>query len=181
MRSLLIIFLCIPFIGFSQNSDKFNLDIARELGECYDSLTSIDGSFNFFYPLCSDSTVRVFFLEPNYYCVYNESPRWCGSAGCTINFYKKENNKYVRISDSGWLGDVDIHQEARDYVLFSDTYNKTLCSASYTAKIKVNNDTIYFAAITEYSHLIYDKDLHKEYSCSHSDSLWLLRFSYFKK
>ena len=37
MRYLLII-LCLPFIGLSQNIDKYNLDIARELGECYDKV-----------------------------------------------------------------------------------------------------------------------------------------------
>ena len=108
MRYLLII-LCLPFIGLSQNIDKYNLDIARELGECYDKVV-VDKETEISYPLCSDSTVRVFFLEPNYYCVYNESPRWCGSAGCTINFYKNKIDSLEKqildnkpIQDSGNL------------------------------------------------------------------------------
>ena len=97
MRYLLII-LCLPFIGLSQNIDKYNLDIARELGECYDKVV-VDKETEISYPLCSDSTVRVFFLEPNYYAVYNESLGWCGSAGCSVSFYKREieNNSQVEL------------------------------------------------------------------------------------
>ena len=73
MKRTLFIFLCFPFIVFSQKSDKFNLDIARELGHCYDKLTPIPDDADGHNPLCSDSSVRVFFLEPDYYCVYNEA------------------------------------------------------------------------------------------------------------
>ena len=176
MKKSLLILLFIPFIGFSQNSDKFNFDIAKELGVCYDELTPIEDDPEYFHPLCSDSTVRVFFLEPNYYCVYNESPGWCGSGGCAIDFYKKENNKFINIPSIVWIGNIDINQEVRDYVIFSDTYKKSWCWSSYTAKIKVKNDQVYFEEIMDYEHVIFDmyKDLHEE-ECRYSDSLWLLR------
>jgi len=176
MKKLLYFLLLFPIITYSQNRDMFNLDIARELGECYDKLTPIEGDPEYFYPLCSDSTVRVFFLEPNYYCVYNESPGWCGSGGCAIDFYKKENNKYIKIPGNVWIGNIDIHQEIRDYVIFSDTYKKSWCWSSYTAKIKVKNDKSYFDRIIDYEHLIFDmyKDFHEK-KCNFSDSLWLLK------
>ena len=118
MRSLIIL-ICLPFIGLSQNSDKYNLDIARELGECYDKVV-VDKETEISYPLCSDSTVRVFFLEPNYYAVYNESLGWCGSAGCSVFFYKRENNKYVEIPSSVLIGAIDITQDINDYIVFTD-------------------------------------------------------------
>jgi len=73
MKKTLIILICLPFIVFSQKIDKFNLDIARELGYCYDKLTPVSDDVDRHSPLCSDSSVRVFFLEPDYYCVYNQA------------------------------------------------------------------------------------------------------------
>lgn len=159
MRNILVILLCLPFFGLSQNSDKYNLDIARELGECYDKIVYFDETENeISYPLCSDSTVRVFFLEPNYYVLYNESAGWCGSAGCSVHFYKKENNKYTEIPSSVLIGAVDITQDINDYVLFSDVIKRTYCWTFYTVKIKVKNDIVYFDEVVEYEHRIDDKE-----------------------
>jgi len=145
-----------PFIGVSQNSDKYNLDIARELGCCYDKAVLVPET-EYFYPLCSDSTVRVFFLEPNYYVVYNESHGWCGSGGCSVDFYKRENNKYINIPSSTLLGSVDINQDINDYVVFSDVVKRDLCWTNYTVKIKVKNDIVYFDEVVKYEHIIHDK------------------------
>ena len=181
MKKILIILLCLPNIGFSQNSDKFNLDIARELGHCYDSLDPRYDPHRFHHTLCSDSNnVRVFFLEPNYYCVYNA--KWGGSAGSDLNFYKKENKKYVRLINYALQGYVDIHQEEKDCIMFKNDYKKDLCYASYTSKIKVINDTIYNESVTEYNHVIYgDIDFHNNYKCKLTDSLWLLQIKHFKE
>lgn len=170
---LLLILLCLSFIGTTQNRDIYNLDVARELGKCYDELTPIEHDPEYNYPLCSDSTVRVFFLEPNYYCVYNESSGWCGSAGCAVDFFKKENNQYVQIPASVWIGDIDIHQEVKDYVVYSYTYKRSWCWSVYSSKIKIKNDKVYFDEITNYHHFFNDKGFHKV-DCEYSDSLWLL-------
>ncbi len=171
MRSLLII-MFLPFIGASQNSDKYNLDIARELGYCYDKAVPITET-ELFYPLCSDSTVRVFFLEPNYYIVYNESPGWCGSGGCSVDFYKRENNKYINIPSSTLLGSVDITQEINDHVVFSDVLKRDLCWTDYTVKIKVKNDTVYFDEVVKYDHRINDK--RHSINCESNNPLFLLK------
>ena len=173
MKKTLLILFCLPFIGTTQNRDKFNLDIARELGICYDELTPIEDDPEYHYPLCSDSTVRVFFLEPNYYLSYIASGGWCGSAGCAVDFYKKENNQYIQIPASVWIGNIDIHQEVKDYVVYNYTYKRSFCWSSYSAKIKVKNDKVYFDEIIEYKHLVNHKDSH-EAECEYSDSLWLL-------
>ena len=179
----------LPFILgvilFSCNSDKnteevkdlYNLDIARELGKCYDELTPIENDPEYNYPLCSDSTVRVFFLEPNYYCVYNESSGWCGSGGCALSFYKKENNQYIQIPALVWQGDIDIHQEVKDYVVYSYTYKRSCCWSSYSANIKVKNDKVYFDEIIEYNHNVINDVLNKEShsdTCEYQDSSWVL-------
>ena len=172
MRSLLII-VCLPFIGLSQNIDKYNLDIARELGQCYDKSGPIPEVEGVFYPQCSDSTVRVFFLEPNYYVVYNESRGWCGSGGCSVHFYKRENNKYTEIPSSTLLGDVDITQEINDYVVFSDVLKRDLCWTNYTVKIKVKNDIVYFDEVVKYEHIIQDKRHSR--NCESNNSSFLLK------
>ena len=171
MRSLLII-LFMPFIGVSQNSDKYNLDIARELGYCYDKPVLVPET-EYFYPLCSDSTVRVFFLEPNYYVVYNESLGWCGSGGCSVDFYKRENNKYINIPSSTLLGSVDINQDINDYVVFSDVVKRDLCWTNYTVKIKVKNDIVYFDEVVKYEHIIHDKRHSR--SCESNNLSFLLK------
>ena len=167
MRYLLII-LCLPFIGLSQNIDKYNLDIARELGECYDKVV-VDKETEISYPLCSDSTVRVFFLEPNYYAVYNESLGWCGSAGCSVSFYKRENNKYVEIPSSVLIGAIDITQDINNYIVFSDLVKRDHCWTYYTVKIKMKNDVVYFEELVKYDHQILDKE-HSIYCESNTTS-----------
>ena len=176
MKKLLLILLCLPFFGFPQSIDTYNLDIAKELGICYDTLTPISGDEEYFYPLCSDSTVRVFFLEPNYYVSYNESPGWCGSGGCSVNFYKKYKNKFIRIPSSTILGNVDINQDVNDYVVYSDVLKRDHCWTFYTVKIKVKNDIVYYDEIIKYEHKIHHDDTkyHSE-NCESFDSSFLLR------
>ena len=171
MRSLIIL-ICLPFIGLSQNSDKYNLDIARELGECYDKSVYILET-KIAYPLCSDSTVRVFFLEPNYYVVYNESHDWCGSGGCSVSFYKREKNKYIEIPSSVLLGAVDIAQEINDYVVFSDRLIRRYCQTYYTVKIKVKNDIVCFDEVVKYDHIISAKEHSR--NCESNNSSFLLK------
>ena len=77
----IIIFIILTFISSNlsaQNIETYYFDVAQELGHCYERLTAIEGDSGYYYPLCSDSVVRVFFLEPNYYCIYNENAGWCG-------------------------------------------------------------------------------------------------------
>ena len=80
-----------------QNS--YNLDAARELGLCYDDKKLMPGGGDIYYPLCSDSSVRVFFLEPNYYVTYVDDMLSCGSCGCHMKLFKKEVSNYINALD----------------------------------------------------------------------------------
>ncbi|MBC8299128.1 MAG: hypothetical protein H8E55_25500, partial [Pelagibacterales bacterium] len=51
MKKLLYFLLLFPIITYSQNRDVFNLDIARELGVCFDELTPIEDDPEYYYPL----------------------------------------------------------------------------------------------------------------------------------
>ena len=173
MKNFLIILFFFPLFSFSQSIDKYNLVIAKKLGVCYDTLTPITGDEKYFYPLCSDSTVRVFILKPNYYLVYNESPGWCGSGGCSLEFYKKENNKFIEIPSSTLLGNVDINQDINDYVVYSDVLKRDNCWTYYTVKTKIKNDIVYYDEIIKYEHKIHDDHNHSE-NCESFDSSFLL-------
>ena len=168
-----LIFQNLTVLLFSQNTDKFNLEIAKEIGICFDSLVPIDGDEEYYYPLCSDSNVRVFYLKPNYYVVYNQAPGWCGSAGCSVELYKKENHQYISIPASIYIGHIDINQEINDYIIYSDVYKKSLCWTYYKVKMKVKDDLFYFDKIIEYDHKIHHEDHDKD--CRFNDSLILLR------
>ena len=118
--------LILSFLIISCTSDKnseevkdpYNLDIARELEICFDEKVPIPDDPKYFYPLCSDSNVRVFFLEPNYYAVYSQSLGWCGSCGCHIDLFKKEEDKYTQVSGWACCG-VDIKQPVEDYFIIN--------------------------------------------------------------
>ena len=60
----IIIFIILSFISSNlsaQNIETYYFDVAQELGHCYERLTAIEGDSGYYYPLCSDSVVRVFF------------------------------------------------------------------------------------------------------------------------
>ena len=101
MKKLIYFVLLFPLITYSQNRDIYNLDIARELGFCYDKLTPIEGDPEYNYPLCSDSAVRVFFLEPDYYCVYNEAIG---------------DNKEIRTFDIPKMWGLGTPEDLKDYL-----------------------------------------------------------------
>ena len=171
MKKTLIILICLPFIVFSQKIDKFNLDIARELGHCYDKLTPISDDADGHSPLCSDSSVRVFFLEPDYYCVYNEARGWCGSCGCSMNIYKRDNHKYINKGQICCIG-VDINQPLADYIIIKDQIKKLHCCPGFSGKLRLINDTIRLYEIISYNHnIIRDED--HPLDCEYNDSLWI--------
>jgi len=151
-----------------QNS--YNLDVARELGLCYDDKKLMPGGGDFYYPLCSDSSVRVFFLEPNYYAVYNQSVGFCGSCGCHIDLFKKEDNNYISVDGWSCCG-VDLRRDITDYILVHDDENGPGCFTAHTFKLKVRSDRFYIEEITHYEHNI--RDPHADF-CYRGDSLWLI-------
>ena len=173
MKKLIYFVLLFPLITYSQNSDIYNLDIARELGECYDKLAPIEGDPEYNYPLCSDSTVRVFFLEPDYYCVYNEAIGWCGSCGCHMGLYKRDNDKYI---DKGsiWCIGVDLNQPIEDYIIIRDQIKKSHCWPYFSGKLGLINDTIQLYEIISYDHAIFRSEDHP-LDCEYNDSLLILK------
>ena len=172
MKKLIYFVLLFPLITYSQNSDIYNLDIARELGECYDKLAPIEGDPEYNYPLCSDSTVRVFFLEPDYYCVYNEAIGWCGSCGCSMEIYKRDNHKYINKGQICCIG-VDIDQPLADYIIIKDQIKKLHCWPGFSGKLRLINDTIQLYEIISYNHNIIRNKEHY-FDCEYNDSLWIL-------
>lgn len=180
MRKLLYILFILPVISYSQNRE-YNFDIARELGVCFDELTPIEDDPEYYYPLCSDSTVRVFFLEPNYYCVYSEAIGWCGSCGCHMDLFRKDNNKYQDIGGLYCIG-VDIDQRNSNYIIMSDLLKKKYCWPWYKAKIYVKDDKFHIKEIIFYDHNVsefqldteLDRKMHSD-TCRYVDSLWILK------
>lgn len=170
--SIIILFSCNSNKNTEDVKDLYNLNIARELGICYDELTPIEGDPESFYPLCSDSTVRVFFLEPNYYLSYISSGGWCGSCGCHLTLYKKEGDKYIEIDQYNCCA-IDIKQPVADYVVIKDGIKAGYCWPGWSGKFKVRNDRIYLDKIVEYNHKIMNEERHLD-SCRYQDSLWLL-------
>ena len=62
----IIIFIILTFISSNlsaQNIETYYFDVAQELGHCYERLTAIEGDSGYYYPLCSDSVVRVFWNQ----------------------------------------------------------------------------------------------------------------------
>jgi hypothetical protein len=173
MKKLIYFVLLFPMITYSQNRDIYNLDIARELGFCYDKLTPIEGDPEYNYPLCSDSAVRVFFLEPDYYCVYNDAIGWCGSCGCHMDLYKRENDKYI---DKGsiWCIGVDLNQPIEDYIIIRDQIKKSHCWPYFSGKLGLINDTIQLYEIISYDHAIFRDEDHP-LDCEYNDSLLILK------
>lgn len=156
--------------------DTFNLNIARELGHCYDELIPFDDDPESFYPICS-TDVRVFFLKPNYYCVYTYHGGWCGSCGCHLDIYKMKDNEYEKLGICGCIV-VDIQQPVKDYILISDTYKTSYCWTSYTGKYNIKNDWLNLLEIVHYDHKLQglesDYDVHMD-TCMYVDSLWKFR------
>tara|TARA_Y100000813_G_C24101692_1_gene323327 strand:+ start:89 stop:649 length:561 start_codon:yes stop_codon:yes gene_type:complete len=175
MRKLIYtLFYCILLSCDSNNSQEtqnsYNLDVARELGLCYDDKKIMPGGEDFYYPLCSDSSVRVFFLEPNYYVTYVNDIGSCGSCGCHMELFKKEENNYKSV-DIWHCCSVDLKQTATDYILVNDGENGPGCWTAHTLKIKVRSDRFYIEEITDYYHKISDN--HADF-CFREDSLWLI-------
>jgi hypothetical protein len=170
MRKLLLILICIPYLSITQNLDPYHLDIARELELCYDDKKLIPGGGDFYYPLRSDSLVRVFFLEPNYYVTYVQDVASCGSCGCHIELFKKEENNYKSV-DHWHCCFVDLKQTVTDYILVYDDEYGPGCWTAHTFKLKVRSDRFYIEEITGYEHKM--RDNHADF-CYRGDSLWLI-------
>jgi len=151
-----------------QNS--YNLDVAKELGLCYDDKKLMPGGGDFYYPLCSDSLVRVFFLEPNYYVSYVTTVGYCGSCGCHMQLFKKEENNYKLVDNWHCCG-VDIKQTVTNYILVYDDEYGPGCRTVHTFKLKVRSDRFYIEEITDYEHKMSDD--HADF-CYRGDSLWLI-------
>tara|TARA_B100001287_G_C22571962_1_gene476707 strand:+ start:414 stop:962 length:549 start_codon:yes stop_codon:yes gene_type:complete len=182
MKKLLHFIIFLILTSFSskisaQHGDSYNFDIARELGHCYDTLTPIKGDPDFYYPLCSDSSVRVFFLEPNYYCVYTDALGWCGSCGCHLDIYKFEDSIY---KDLGiyYCINLDMKQPINNYILISDLHKTSSCWTSYKGKYNIKNDWLNLFEIVDYNHEYFgsksDFPIHND-TCKYVDSLWLFK------
>ena len=161
----------------AQNVDTYYFDIARELGHCYDTLTPIEGDPDYYYPLCSDSSVIVFFLEPNYYCVYTDAIGWCGSCGCHLDIYKLEGDEYKDLGMCFCIG-LDIQQPINNYILISDVHKTSSCWSSYIGKYNIKNDWLNLFEIVNYDHKFFgsksDLPSHMD-NCMYVDSLWLFK------
>lgn len=161
----------------AQNVDAYYFDIARELGHCYDTLTPIEGDPDYYYPLCSDSSVRVFFLEPNYYCIYTDAIGWCGSCGCHLDIYKLEGDEYKDLGMCFCIG-LDIQQPINNYILISDVHKTSSCWSSYIGKYNIKNDWLNLFEIVNYDHKFFgsksDLPSHMD-NCMYVDSLWLFK------
>ena len=175
MKKLLYFLLLFPIITYSQNRDVFNLDIARELGVCFDELTPIEDDPEYYYPLCSDSGVRVFYLEPNYYCVYTDAIGYCGSCGCQMDLYRKDNDIYKDIGSIFCIG-VDINQPLNDYIIIYDLHKTSYCWTSYSGKYNMKNDWLNLLEVVDYDHKFHglesDVELHMD-TCMYVNLLWL--------
>tara|TARA_Y100000766_G_scaffold157041_1_gene134856 strand:- start:10870 stop:11427 length:558 start_codon:yes stop_codon:yes gene_type:complete len=156
--------------NYKKTQNSYNLDIAKELGLCYDDKYLIQGGGDLYYPLCSDSSVRVFFLEPNYYVAYVDDMLSCGSCGCQLELFKKDNNKYILVDVWHCCG-IDLRQDFTDYILVHDDENGPGCFTTHTLKLKVRSDRFYIVEITNYEHNM--SDSHADF-CYREDSLWLI-------
>ena len=178
-KNYFLFLFCFILLGCNSNNnteevkDLYNLNIARELEICFDKQKPFPEDPKVFYPLCSDSTVRVFFLEPNYYLSYISSGGWCGSCGCHLTLYKKERDKYIEIG--GWpCCNLDLTQPIADYIIIKDGKKNDYCWPGYEAKIKVKHDEFYIEEIISYHHKIVNDDEHSD-SCEYQDSLWVFQ------
>ena len=175
MRKLLYTLFYGMLLSCSYNNaqeiqNSYNLDVAKELGLCYDDKKLMPGGGDFYYPLCSDSLVRVFFLEPNYYVSYVTTVGYCGSCGCHMLLFKKEENNYKLVDNWHCCG-VDIKQTVTNYILVYDDEYGPGCRTVHTFKLKVRSDRFYIEEITDYEHKMSDD--HADF-CYRGDSLWLI-------
>ena len=175
-----IIFIILTFISSNlsaQNIETYYFDVAQELGHCYEKLTTIEGDSGYYYPLCSDSAVRVFFLEPNYYCVYNENVGWCGSCGCHLDVYRLCDNEYKELGIFSCVS-VEMQQPVKNYILISNLQKTSTCWASYKAKYNMKNDWLNLLEIVDYDHKYFGSKSEMHFhmnTCMYVDSLWLFK------
>ena len=163
--------------NYKKTQNSYNLDIAKELGLCYDDKYLIQGGGDLYYPLCSDSSVRVFFLEPNYYCVYTDDIGWCGSCGCHLDIYRLEDNEYKELGICACIG-VDMQQPIKNYILISDDHKTSSCWTYYKGKYNIKNEWLNLLEIVNYDHKYFGSksDIHSHMdTCMYVDSLWLLK------
>ena len=171
ISSIIILFSCNSNNNTEEVKDLYNLDLARELELCFDEKKPFPEDPKVFYPLCSDSTVRVFFLESNYYVTYINATGWCGSCGCHMELFKKEEDKYILV-DNWACCYLDLTQPIADYIIIKDGKKNDYCWPGYEAKIKVKYDKFYIDEIIAYNHKIVNDDEHLD-SCKYQDSLWV--------
>ena len=94
----------------------------------------------------------------------------CGSCGCQMELFKKDDNKYILVDVWHCCG-VDLRQDFTDYILVHDDENGPGCFTTHTLKVKVQSDRFYIEEITDYEHNM--RDIHADF-CYRGDSLWLI-------
>jgi hypothetical protein len=154
------------------DNKTYNLSIAKELELCYDELIAIEDDPDYFYPLCSDSNVRVFFMEPYYYITYNKALGYCGSCGCSLDVFKKTNKGFIQVN--AWsCCSIDIKQEVNDHIIIKDQYKKSNCWPSFEGRFNIVNDRFNLIEIIKYTH----NPLNEEHSvtCIYNNTKWLLK------
>ena len=117
------------------------------------------------------------FLEPNYYCVYNENAGWCGSCGCHLDVYRLSDNEYKELGIFSCV-EVDIQQPVKNYILISNLQKTSTCWTSYKGKYNMKNDWLNLLEIVDYDHKYFGSksDIHSHMdTCMYVDSLWLLK------
>ena len=126
-------------------TDQFQFDLVKSMGLCRDKEDSIynglSDEFRELLPVCESRHYDIFHYPPNYYAVYLKGMYWCGSGGCTVNLYKKEEDGFIKLS-SIW-GDLVLNECTSHYLTWSKTIKLNSCWYYYNERVIVKNDKFY--------------------------------------
>ena len=126
-------------------TDQFKHALVKKMGICRDEKDSIynnlSDEFRALLPICDKGDFNIYQYPPNYYAVYIRHAEWCGSGGCTIYLYKKEEDNFIQISDV-W-GDLILEDCTSDYLTVTKTIKLSSCWYYSNIKMIVKNDNFY--------------------------------------
>ena len=126
-------------------TDQFKHALVKKMGICRDEKDSIynnlSDEFRALLPICDNGDFNIYQYPPNYYAVYIRHAEWCGSGGCTIYLYKKEEGSFIELS-SIW-GDLILNECISHYLTWAKTIKLSACWYYYTERVIVKDDNFY--------------------------------------
>ena len=144
-------------------TDQFKYSLVKKMGICRDEKDSIynghSDEFRGLLPVCNRGNFYIYQYPPNYYAVYLSHAEWCGSGGCTIYLYKKEEDNFIQISDI-W-GDLILNECTSDYLTVFKTIKLPSCWYHSKKRLIVKDDNFYRIK-TSLEHTINNEEFHDE-------------------